>query len=358
MIDVKIIQDVDGEWWNSLVRSVGGEFHQTAFHAGYCRECTRKKAYYVIAEEQNRTLGIAMFFLEGYGQDFLTVNFPPSISKLPTQLYRSLWKCCSILHGPLILDAEREEEILDRLLQEIERFALREKVFLWKKVIPPLHKQSFRQTVWDSCFSKYGFSQENWGTFLVDLTTEDEALWSGLKASARKAIKKITKQGGHFIQVTDEEAFQKYYSLLVETCQRINMNMWFHYDFMKSWWEKNQDVFQIFLVEHEGKAVAGQGVFLFDDIMREVFSGTSNYAIKNKLYGGDLLKFETFKWGKEQGHKIYDLAGVNPNPSTTAEKHIRQFKEKWGGKYIEYPIYSKIYGVKRHRLLGRLKQLL
>ena len=356
MIQTKILQNVEKSWWNALVSSANGEFHQTGFYAQFCTECLLKKPYYVIAEENGTPLGIAMFFLEGYGQDGVTANLPLNISKLPTRILRTLWKCCSLLHGPLILDRTREQEILEQLIETIEHFARTEKLFLWKKVMPPIHHQAFNQTVWDTCFKQYGFEHSTWATFLIDLTMSVDELWKGFKHSARKSIKKIKKEEVSFFRVVDEDGLRKYYSVLSETRERKGLQLGVRYDLLRNWWLNHAGVFQIFLVECQGKPLAGQGVFLFNNIMREVFAGTSNYAVEEKLYGGDLLKFEILKWAKESGFQLYDLAGVNPNPITASEKNIRQFKEKWGGKYIQYSVYSKVYGRARYQVLNKFRK--
>jgi lipid II:glycine glycyltransferase (peptidoglycan interpeptide bridge formation enzyme) len=67
----------------------------------------------------------------------------------------------------------------------------------------------------------------------------------------------------------------------------------------------------------------------------------SDYAVEKNLYPGDAIKWAIIKWGHGQGFRTYDLAGVNPNPETPKEQGIRQFKEKWGGEYVEYPIFTK-----------------
>ncbi len=38
--------------------------------------------------------------------------------------------------------------------------------------------------------------------------------------------------------------------------------------------------------------------------------------------------------------RVYDLAGVSPNPSDAKSEGIRRYKEKFGGEYFEYPIYA------------------
>ena len=358
MMRAKIIRDVDAQWWDSLARSAQGEFHQSMAYSSFCIECVRKRPYYLIVEENSTVLGLASFFAEGHGQDFFTVNFPLSLSRIPAALLRTMWKNCSLLHGPLILDREREADILDRVVQELERFARAEKIFRWKKIMPPLHYGQFNREIWDTVFAQHGFDHKTWGTFLVDLSGGEEAIWKHLKPSARNKIRKVRKQGMECVQVQGDEGFEKYYQLLSETRARKGFAIGARPDLLRQWWRKNQETLQFFMVEKDGKPVAGQGVFLFNGIMREFFVGTSDYAIENKLYGGDLLKFEGFVWGAEHGYHMYDLAGVHPNPETSAEKFIREFKGKWGGAYVEFPIYSKLYNVKRQQALDRVKGLL
>jgi hypothetical protein len=355
MMRAEVVRDVDGQWWDSLVRSAQGEFHQSMAYSSFCCECFRKRPYYLIVEENGTPSGIASFFLEGYGQDFFTAKFPLPLSTLPVGLLRSVWKCCSLIHGPLIFDRDREADVLKRLLEEIEQFARAENIFWWKKVMPPLHDQSYTRALWDHVFAHAGFEQSAWATFLVDLTEDEETLWKRLKHSARKTIKKVGKQGVSFRQVTDEAGFRKYYTLFAETRARKGLPMGIRYDLLKQWWRQHQDVFHIFLAEQEGIPLAGQGVFHFHHIMREVFAGTSDYAVEHKLYGGDFLKFEVLKWGKQHGYHLYDLAGVHPNPPTPAEKNIRQFKEKWGGQYVEFSVYHKLYNPRPQQVLHGVK---
>ena len=356
MIQVEIVRQVEAAWWDALVRSVQGDFEQSTWYAAYYTQGTyRTQPHYVIASENGTPLGLALFVCEGYGQRAFTAQLPAYLYAAPVRLLHQFGKIATLVYGPLIFDLSREPEILARLLQELDRFAAAENIFWWKQVLPPIH-QPFSQPVWDACFAEAGFARTTWGTLLVDLTVAEEALWQNLKHSARKAIKKVEQAGVIFKAVTDETLLHKYHTLLVETRQRANLSSFGDFEALRQDWQACPEFRRFFLVEHEGQALAGQGVILFNHAMREIMAGTSDYALAQKLYGGDVLKFELLKWGKQRGFTSYDLAGVHPQPATQAEQNIRQFKEKWGGRYLEYPIYSKVYGRKRHALLNRLKQ--
>jgi lipid II:glycine glycyltransferase (peptidoglycan interpeptide bridge formation enzyme) len=53
---------------------------------------------------------------------------------------------------------------------------------------------------------------------------------------------------------------------------------------------------------------------------------------------------------------VYDLSGVSPSPIDPKEEGIRRFKSKFGGKYVEYAIYSKIYSRTKDKLVRWLKR--
>ena len=57
--------------------------------------------------------------------------------------------------------------------------------------------------------------------------------------------------------------------------------------------------------------------------------------------------------------KIYDFAGVAPHPANSKESGIRNYKEKWGGDYIEYGIWGKSLSYKYNiwMLLRKLKNI-
>ena len=40
---VEVVEHIEEGWWNTLVASVGGEFHQTMFYADFCKHCLHKR---------------------------------------------------------------------------------------------------------------------------------------------------------------------------------------------------------------------------------------------------------------------------------------------------------------------------
>ena len=65
--------------------------------------------------------------------------------------------------------------------------------------------------------------------------------------------------------------------------------------------------------------------------------------MESGIYGQDLLKWRLMQWGREHGFRVYDLMGVNPHSTDPKERGIFQFKAKWGGDLVEFPVFSKSY---------------
>ena len=83
------------------------------------------------------------------------------------------------------------------------------------------------------------------------------------------------------------------------------------------------------------------GMYIFNGVATEFASSISALAYEKKIPVQDILHWEMMLEAKRMGCHTFDMAGVNPSPQTPKEKGIRQFKEKWGGRYVEYNIYHK-----------------
>lgn len=82
-------------------------------------------------------------------------------------------------------------------------------------------------------------------------------------------------------------------------------------------------------------------MYIFNGVATEIASGTMPLAYELKLPAQDLLHWEMMLEAKRLGAHTFDLAGVAPLPRNSKEEGIRRFKEKWGGRYVEYYTYRK-----------------
>jgi lipid II:glycine glycyltransferase (peptidoglycan interpeptide bridge formation enzyme) len=173
------------------------------------------------------------------------------------------------------------------------------------------------------------------------LDQDEEALWRGLKNSARKAVRKAADDGVTVSRVGSLEELRDYYRFAAKCARRIGKQLFGFRDFETMWRHfRSNAVYETFVAEWKGQPVAGLSVWGFGSSVTELGAFTSEIAATEHLYGGDLIKWEVITWARSRGLKSFDLAGFNPAASDPKEVAIRQFKEKWGGRRLDYLLVS------------------
>lgn len=199
----------------------------------------------------------------------------------------------------------------------------------------------------EEVYKNCGFTEVNRrGTFLLNLDQEEEVLFQSMQSGLRRNIKRLIKKEYLVSEISNsEQTLIDFDAIFHEARERSRIA---HSVDLQSVLRAvcNCPTRKYFVLYIDNLPVACQGVCFNENVAIEVVLAISNYALENKIYAGDLLKWEIIKWCKERGIKIYDFAGVAPTPANAKEKGIKEYKEKWGGKYIEYGIWSKSLSVK------------
>lgn len=245
--------------------------------------------------------------------------------------------------GPVIVRDENAEQIVSSLLAYLDSFSQKHHTFsisLSPFRYEPHYSKDIRIL---NVFEKFGYTRKIWGTYLVDLTQDEDKLWMSLEHSARKSLKQMHDKGVCIKKVTNySEYIEKFvipYNRMEKEFGRTELPL-FLFENIKN--INNYDkYYHYFYAELDGKIEAVLGMYVYNRYATEIMSTTSKYTYENKLYAQDLLHWEMFKYAKDLGCHTFDLAGVNPNPTNAKEEGIHRFKKKWGGKYIEYPIFEK-----------------
>jgi len=113
---------------------------------------------------------------------------------------------------------------------------------------------------------------------------------------------------------------------------------------------------QVFVAEVGNAICYGLGVLSFNGILFEI-GAARKVGVKAGGFAGDLVKWKIMCWGAEMGYRVYDLAGVAPDPQNCKEEGIRQFKSKFGGAYVEFPLCTKTYSPYKAGMLRQLKRI-
>jgi lipid II:glycine glycyltransferase (peptidoglycan interpeptide bridge formation enzyme) len=190
-------------------------------------------------------------------------------------------------------------------------------------------------------YQGFGFEAKKWATYLVDLRKEEEELFKFIAHAARKCIKKCQREGLKVVALKSFEEFEERYWR-----PYVKAEAYFGRKANKAkkelWDEDKENYYHYYIAEDQQRdTVAVLGMYIFNGIATEIASGLMPKAYEQKIPAQDLIHWEIMLEARRMGAHTFDLAGVNPNPEDSKEEGIRRFKEKWGGKYVEYYVYRK-----------------
>jgi len=353
-INVREVSQVVPETWNERVQSVregtiNQSTHVEGFHlvtGGWYRPI------YLVAEDNfGQVLG-QLVALRGFFSGKETLNNPLIKSMLNRMMGTYMW-----LEGPLVFDKGNLSAIQRALIEYIDAKAEREIYMIKRATLPYYEEEILREEVRKNLgvSSFCNSCNSSMATFLVDLRRSQQELWDALKSSARKNLRKI--QTADYMQISaieNEVDAEIYWQIYSETQQRMGRSLSYKTFavFMDEFWEDahNQGLLQGALVKtKDGLPLAGLLFRCYNGWIQEFGVAYTNESIERKLYGQDLLKWYIMQWGAERGYTYYDLMGVEVNSDDPKKRGIYQFKAKWGGELVNYPVYTKVYSPWKHK---------
>ena len=321
---------VDADEWNRLVRESGsGSIEHTTMWADRLCELLECDPYYFTAystdtgEPAALLLGFDVRSAAARGEPFSPIRWARERARrLTGRARRFAW------YGvPVTLAPEARGGAVEALLEEVAR----------------LCRETGIGSVGESPVQAgtrlpAGWRGRPWATFLVDLTpSEEEELWAGLKGSGRKAVRRARSDGVTVERVDSLDGLRDYYAFIERCAEEQGRRTLGFRDFETMWRHfRGPAIFETFAARHHGEPVTGLSVWGYGSRIAEIGSFTSERANAERLYGGDLIKWEIMRWGHAAGLETFDLSGFNPEPADSKERGIRQFKEKWGGQRVDY----------------------
>ena len=234
-----------------------------------------------------------------------------------------------IWYGQPVFFKEENEESYTFLADALDNFMKKEKLRLSRGEWPLSQKSSLSRN-WKTAI---------WATLKVDLSRDLDAIYASFKPSARKEIRKAEQKGVVVKRVANIEELEEYYKFACKCAKRYRKHLIGFKDFSTMWDHfRGWGYFETFVAYHSGKMAGGLSVWGDKHCLIEIGSFQSEECFRKKLSSSDLIKWEVIKWGKSVNATSFDLSGINPFPKSSKEKGIKQFKEKWSGRYHEYLI--------------------
>lgn len=333
------VKQVDSEAWaQKLSQAKVAGFLQSQLWAKYKAQIDGAAPYYLQVSDGYEDLLGLLLLEEKPGAPGLSLR-----QKLSRRLSVGKGGWLRWQDGPVVYtrDTQKLGGALSALLEWIDAFAA-------ARGSHHIDAQPFRGLSEDvnvalaSASMNHRYRSKIWATYLVDLSIPEEELWESLKSTGRKAVRKARKLGLFTQELLGEagverfietySAFERAAGRKVRPSQRL-----------KTLWQLDRgEHYHFFLAfDAEGRSISALGMHTFNGVATEIASSTSQVAYQAKLPAQDLLHWDMFLAAQKLGCHTFDLAGISPDPQSSKERGIAQFKEKWGGVYKEYPILRK-----------------
>lgn len=181
-------------------------------------------------------------------------------------------------------------------------------------------------------YESEGAAFEDHLNYLIHLEEAEEELWSRIKSSARRNIRKAYKAGVEVRPVTDPEQFDLVYGLLADTYRRIEVPLP-DISLFRSTFDVLQPrgELQVLGAFFEGKLIADLFLLTYGGIATYWYTGSLREY--GKLRANDLLVWEAIQTAKRSGASVFDFGGAG---KPEEDYGVRDFKAKFGGELVNF----------------------
>ena len=173
-------------------------------------------------------------------------------------------------------------------------------------------------------------------TFWIDLTKEEEELLTSFNSKTRYNIRLAQRKGVEVVEDSSDKAFGKYLALTKATVERqgfyahtqkYHEQMWqtLHKNMVK---ENKEPIARLMTAKYKGEIITTWVLFVWQDILYYPYGASSN-KYKNVM-ANNLVMWESIKYGKNIGLKIFDLWGREEG------KGFTKFKEGYAPEVVEF----------------------
>jgi hypothetical protein len=169
-----------------------------------------------------------------------------------------------------------------------------------------------------------------YGTYIIDLSQPEEAIWGSLNSSHRRKVRLAMKQG---VQIRNGlEYLKTSYDLVQDTFKRSKLGFMGLEEFKRYVLGLNDNV-KIFVADYQGSMQGCTVVPFSEHSAYYVYGG----SIPEPITGAtNLLHWEAIRRFCEIGVKRYDFVGVRLNPEKGSKQEgLSQYKQRFGGQLVQ-----------------------
>ncbi len=170
--------------------------------------------------------------------------------------------------------------------------------------------------------------------WLMPLTADPDAIWSGLRKPIQRQIKKSQKLGVQVRRAQHREEVVHYYRLHLQTrCKKHGMPAQPQHFFFELWDAfATNGAMQLLLAEYEGTIIAGMILLASGKAVRYAYGACDERYLH--LAPNNLLMWTAIPWSCEQGYQTFDMGRT-----AYANEGLMEFKRRWGAVKEPLPYY-------------------
>lgn len=209
------------------------------------------------------------------------------------------------IFGPVI--KHDEPEIACAILIEMKRVARAQGAKAL--VVQPLSSSTaLRDGLLQQRFQQTEISLRPTATTLIDLRQPLEDILSKMRKKTRNCVRRAQKNGVTVRRGTEAD-LNTFYEILSAASERQEYKP-FDKDYFRNMWQilRPGNHVEIFLAEHEGKALSAHVIAAFGDTVTTKQGGWSGRG--GKLRPNEALDWATIQWAKAEGYRYYDFEGI------------------------------------------------
>ncbi|MGE5380383.1 MAG: lipid II:glycine glycyltransferase FemX [Methylocystaceae bacterium] len=333
MLQARIIGPEEADFYNDFVeRHPKGHFLQS-WEWGQVKSLTDWQPLPLVLEDEGRMVASIML---------LKRRLPiPGVNRC-------------ILYSPRGPVADiHDKKILKELFAAVRQVAKKEgAIFL--KVDPdvPAADDEFIQVLQANGFLRSTSSEGFDGVqptfvFRLDISLTEEELMANFHQKWRYNSRLAERKGITVREAENKEDLRKFYQVLKETAERDHFIIRGYEYFEKIWNEMMPELARFFIVEYEGKVVAGSLAMIMGDKAWYLYGASSN-SYRNVM-PNYLMQWQMIKWAKANNCILYDFRGVSGDLNEDNPLYgLYRFKKGFGGEFTEFvgdwdTVYSSSY---------------
>lgn len=312
----EIVESVDEKKWSKFVYdNPNGNIFQTPEMAEVYKSTKRVDPVTLFAIRDNKIFASLLAYVSKEKEGFL--------GRFATRAI--------IQGGPLFLDGKEGHEAVSLLLDELDRRIEKDVLFTEVRMLPDISKLAFLENK--------GYKFEEHLNFLIDLGKPINEVWGSVHKSMRKNIRRAKETGIKIEEMKDKKLIRTFYKILKETYDRVK-----HPLFDITLFESAFDILvpkkmaKFHLANYENDCIGCRASLLYKGVIYAWYVGTLRKF--SRLNANPLLNWNIIEWGTQNKYQTFNFCGAGK----PGEKYgIREFKEQFGGRLVNYGRYCKVY---------------